>query len=174
MLVHLLWMHCTVTLVSKNLPKVRALIHKACPQWYDLGLELGVEETTLDVIKNDNDNKTEICFRAMLSVWLKMIDPCPSWEGLVAALKQPYIGHEELADKVNKEQGIAPKATETVEPPETISKLGELSIPQSYGSSHLWFLCAAQKQQSPDVVITLCEASALVESSKHITNRDGH
>ena len=69
-----------------------------------------------------------------------MIDPCPSWEGLVAALKQPYIGHEELADKVNKEQGIAPKATETVEPPETISKLGELSIHTNKIMAYLWIL----------------------------------
>ena len=43
--------------MSKNLPKVRALIHKACPQWYDLGLELGVEEATLNIIQSDCNNK---------------------------------------------------------------------------------------------------------------------
>ena len=96
-----------VDLVSKNLRKLRNLIHKACPKWYDLGLELGVEEETLKIIKNDNNNETETCFREMLSAWLNnMTDPHPSWEGLIAALKQPYIGQEELANKVRKEQGI--------------------------------------------------------------------
>ena len=100
--------------MSKNLPKVRALIHKACPQWYDLGLELGVEEATLNIIKSDSSNKTETCFREMLSTWLKMIDPQPSWEGLIAALKRPYIGHAKLADEVRKEQGI-PIEADTLE-----------------------------------------------------------
>ena len=100
-----------VDLVSSNLPNLRALIHKACPKWYDLGLELRVEEATLKIIRTDNNNETEACFREMLSAWLKMIDPDrPSWEGLIMALKQPYIGHEDLAKKVRKEQGIPEQA----------------------------------------------------------------
>ena len=110
-----------VHLVSKNLRKVRALIHNACPKWYDLGLELEVEEATLEVIKSNNNNETESCFRDMLLAWLKMIDPHPSWEGLIAALKQPYIGHEELADKVRKDQGI-PEQLDAAQP-EAISEL---------------------------------------------------
>ena len=97
--------------MSKNLPKVRALIHKACPKWYDLGLELGVEDVTLDIIKSNCHDDVETCFRKMLSEWLKMIDPQPSWERLIAALKKPYIGHEKLADTIRKEQGI-PEAPE--------------------------------------------------------------
>ena len=92
--------------MPKNLPKVRDLIHKARSKWYDLGLELGVEEETLKTIRKDNNYETEACFRDMLSAWLKMVDPCPSWEGLIAALKKSCIGHEELADKVRKDQGI--------------------------------------------------------------------
>ena len=38
--------------------------------------------------------------------------------------------------------------------------------------AHLWVLFAAQKQQSFDAVITIGEASALMESSKHIINCD--
>ena len=130
--------HCAVDLVSKNLPKVRALIHKACPQWYDLGLELGVEETTLNIIKSDCDNKAETCFREMLSVWLKMTDPRPSWKALVAALKQPYIRHEELADKVNKEQET-PKAADIVEPLGTISRSGLLSSTNEVMANGLFY-----------------------------------
>ena len=103
-----------VDLVSDNLPKVRALVHNACPKWYDLGLELGVKEVTLQTIKSDCNSEVEPCFREMLSAWLKMTNPRPSWEGLIAALKQPYIKCEELADKVSEEQGI-PKAQDAAE-----------------------------------------------------------
>ena len=43
-----------------------------------------------------------------------MTNPRPSWEGLIAALKRPYIKCEELADKVSEEQGI-PKAQDAAE-----------------------------------------------------------
>ena len=109
-----------VDLESKNLRKLRALIYEACPQWYDLGMELRVETVTLDVIKSDNKNDTKACFREMLSEWLKMIDPCPSWKELIAALKQPCIGHRKLADKVREEQGIPEQSDETEE---TVSEL---------------------------------------------------
>ena len=92
--------------MSDNLPKVRALIHNACPNWYDLGLELGVKEVTLQIIKSDCNSEVEPCFREMLSAWLKMTNPRPTWEGMLAALEWPYIKCEELADQVREDQGI--------------------------------------------------------------------
>ena len=103
---HVLLFHCTlaVDLTSGNLSKLRNLIWGACPDWFDLGLELGVEETTLRVIKQNNPEATKQCFTDMLSEWLKMANP--SWEGLIAALEQPSVGHEELARKVEAEIGV--------------------------------------------------------------------
>ena len=121
-----------VDLVSDNLPKVRALIHNACTKWYDLGLELGVEKVTLDIIRTNYHDETETCFREMLSEWLNMIDPRPSWEALIAALKQPYIGHEELAKKVRKEQGIPEEPADAAQQ-EAVSKLhGNGSLTHRY------------------------------------------
>ena len=92
--------------MSENLPKVRNLLWDASPDWFDLGLELRVSLTTLKVIEQDNREVTKRCFTDMLSEWLKMINPLPSWEGLIAALNQPSIGHAKLAAKVEEEIGI--------------------------------------------------------------------
>ena len=61
---------------------------------------------TLQTIKSDCNSEVEPCFREMLSAWLKMTSPRPSWEGLIVALNRPYIKCEELADKVREDQGI--------------------------------------------------------------------
>ena len=111
--------------MSKNLPKVRTLIHKACSKWYDLGLELGIEDVTLDIIESNCHGDVETCFRKMLSEWLKMINPRPSWEGLIAALKKSYIGHKKLADEVRKEQDI-PETPDAVETEADVSETHEI------------------------------------------------
>lgn len=95
-----------VDLVSDNLSKLKNLLWDASPDWYGLGLELGIHETALKVIKRDNPNDTAQCFTDMLSKWLMIVAPKPTWEGLIAALKQPSIKHRELAKKVKKELGI--------------------------------------------------------------------
>ena len=105
-----------VDLVPANLPKVRNLIWDASPKWYDLGLELGVREVTLRIIKKSCDGEVGSCFTEMLSTWLKMVDPRPSWEGLIEALEQPAVGYADLAETVRAKQGIPkpPKAKELV------------------------------------------------------------
>lgn len=85
---------------------MRNLIRDARLKWFYLGLELGIDETTLRVIKQDHRDDTEQCFTEMLSVWLKMASPMPSWEALLAALKQPSLGLEGLVVHVKKKLGL--------------------------------------------------------------------
>ena len=47
-------------------------------QWYNLGLQLELEERTLKIIKSDNPRNSKHCLREMLTTWLK-IDPRPTW-----------------------------------------------------------------------------------------------
>ena len=56
--------------------------------------------------KKENPTDVKACFREMLSEWLKMIDPLPSWEGLLEALKKPCVGHKNLAMKLAREHQI--------------------------------------------------------------------
>ena len=81
---------CAVDLVPGNLSKLLNLLVNASPEWMDLGLQLGIDQTTLRVIERDHRDMTRRCFMEMLSEWLKMIDPFPSWEGLIVALKLPW------------------------------------------------------------------------------------
>ena len=95
-----------VDLVPDNVAMVRRLLWDACPDWLDLGLELGINPTTLRIIQQDNHDVVKHCFTDVLSEWLKMIDPLPSWEALFEALKQPSVGRKDLVEVVKKEIGV--------------------------------------------------------------------
>ena len=75
-------------------------------EWSNLGLGLGMDKTTLEVIRHDNHDKVKPCFREMLSEWLKMVDPRPSWERLVIALQDPSVGCADLAEHIEKKFGM--------------------------------------------------------------------
>ena len=95
-----------VDLVSDNLGQLLDLLYDACHKWYNLGMTLGIKEAKLEIIRSNWPRDEEACFREMLSEWLKTTDPDPSWEGLIAALKQHCVGSKKLADKVREELGI--------------------------------------------------------------------
>ena len=42
-----------------------------CPQWYEIGLNLGLRQALLEVIKLDNYMKTRDCFRITIQKWLE-------------------------------------------------------------------------------------------------------
>ena len=69
-------------------------------KWFDLGFQLHIKEVDLDVIKMENDGDVQACFRKMLSTWLKMIDPPPSWEGLLTALEHHSVKRGDLAVRI--------------------------------------------------------------------------
>ena len=102
--------HCgylyAVDLTSDNLVKVRDLTQEASVQWFDLGLELGLKVTTLDIIEANHSQDVRVCFRKMLSEWLKMVNPPPTWEALIAALKKDSVGLPNVAKKVEEACGI--------------------------------------------------------------------
>ena len=77
-----------------DLPEVQTAIWDVRYKWYKLGMELGIKQETLKSIKANYHND-EACFKEMLSAWLHS-DPHPSWERLLAALEQPYVGYSEL------------------------------------------------------------------------------
>ena len=65
-------------------------------KWYDLGLEFDIGVDTLDNIKSlcaDNMERLREC----LKIFLKQINPTPTWKVIVKALSEPTIGHHQLA-----------------------------------------------------------------------------
>ena len=44
----------------------------------------------------------EICLTEMLTLWLKQVNPSPTWRVLVTALKQPTVGLQQLGEQIEK------------------------------------------------------------------------
>ena len=84
------------------LPKLKDLVLVQTKEWYDLGLQLGVEDTDLDVIQSNNPQNLRACRREMFKAWLKMT-PTPTYQQLVDALMA--VGEVREADTLRKKYG---------------------------------------------------------------------
>ena len=83
-------------------PKLKDLVLVQTKEWYDLGLQLGVEDTDLDVIQSNNPQNLRACRREMFKAWLKMT-PTPTYQQLVDALMA--VGEVREADTLRKKHG---------------------------------------------------------------------
>ena len=54
--------------------------------WEDIGVDLQVNDDILAQIKHDNRGDSVSCLRDMFRVWLKQVDPRPSWSAIVEAV----------------------------------------------------------------------------------------
>ena len=78
-------------------------LHEIRADWYDLGVQLRMTTSDLDVIKVVNMNDSKKCLRQMLSEWLRKTTPSlPSWQRVVDALCSPAIDRPALADKIRR------------------------------------------------------------------------
>ena len=68
-------------------------------EWYELGLQLGVEDAKLEEIERKNPGNLNACRRNMFRAWLR-ITPNPSYQQLVEALET--VGEERQADLLCK------------------------------------------------------------------------
>ena len=90
------------------LPKLKDLVLVQTKEWYDLGLQLGVEDTDLDVIQSNNLHNLRACRREMFKAWLKMT-PTPTYQQLIDALMA--VGEVREADTLRKKYGKCTAAT---------------------------------------------------------------
>jgi hypothetical protein len=68
----------------------------------DIGIELNMVKTDLDAIKVAEGGNPKHCLTEMLTLWLKRVDPPPTWSSLVAALKRPTTGYQQLAEQIEE------------------------------------------------------------------------
>ena len=59
-------------------------------RWRFIGIELGINEGTLDAIDEDN-RKVEDCLREMITRWLRRCKPKPSRHAISMALKSGRV-----------------------------------------------------------------------------------
>ena len=69
------------------------------PNWYSLGLELGLTQHALDVIEEDNGRDSNTCKRKMFSKWL-LNNEDASYTSIVDALIA--IGNNGVAEEVSQ------------------------------------------------------------------------
>ena len=86
----------------KDLKRVREAIWKARTEWMDIGIEQNIIKTDLDAIKVAEGGNPKHCLTEMLTLWLKRVDPPPTWSALVIALKRPTTGFQQLAEEIEE------------------------------------------------------------------------
>ena len=83
-------------------PELKDLVLVQTTKWYNLGLQLGIKDTELDVIEENNSKDVDTCKRKMFKAWLR-ITPSPSYQQLVEALLA--VGEISEADHLCKKYG---------------------------------------------------------------------
>ena len=75
---------------------LKELLSKVSANWKYIGLILGLKEGDLSAIKSDHHDAKR-CFREMLRLWLKQIEPPPTWSAIIDAME-----YESLAEELRK------------------------------------------------------------------------
>ena len=82
----------------------RYVIKTHAPHWRDIGIELKLKITTLDIISRDNPLNCIACFGRTLDKWLKS-NPDASWGALEVAItnvRRAELGLEPVNDVYGK------------------------------------------------------------------------
>ena len=82
--------------MNLDLSTVRNEIHAAQAKWYDIGIELKVDISTLKTIESMYSNSKDR-LREVITEWLKAVHPKPTWRSLVDALRRPVVDESKLA-----------------------------------------------------------------------------
>ena len=77
---------------------MRVLQNKVSNDWEYIGIQLDIDDGQLKQIKLDNPGDSKACLREMLRIWLKRVNPPPSWSEMVEALE--IQGSEDIASQV--------------------------------------------------------------------------
>ena len=117
-------------MTSKDLKTVRKAVWDARTKWMDIGIELDLSMPDLAAIEAAHRSDIGRCFIEMLTLWLKQVDPPPTWSALVAALKDPIIGYGDLAEQVESKYVHQSSKTSDVTDsgPATKSQEGEFTL----------------------------------------------
>ena len=73
--------------INPDIPELKDLQNLEISDWFGLGLQLGLREDNLKVIRDDFRQNTKAQRREMFSFWLRT-SAKPSYKELIKALKQ--------------------------------------------------------------------------------------
>ena len=72
-----------------------ALYHTVADKWEHIGIYLHLPMPTLKTIAAEHQQDFHKCLIGMLGVWLKRVDPPPTWTAIIGAVE--FLGKEQLA-----------------------------------------------------------------------------
>jgi len=68
----------------------RYITPRYAAEWRELGVELGLDDSRLRIIRKDNPNSVEDCCNAVFSVWLRK-DTTATWKKVLDAVESPAV-----------------------------------------------------------------------------------
>ena len=83
---------------SPTLKQLLKELHSKAADWEDMGIQLDINDGELKQLKSDNRGDSKACLREMLRIWLKKVDPHPSWSAIAEAIED--IGDKQLAQEL--------------------------------------------------------------------------
>lgn len=122
-----------VVLSIKCLQTLLNEVWSANSEWYNIGLGLGLsidELKSIDLI----ERRPGHCLREVLIKWLEKLDPKISQ--LIEALRQPCVGHEQLAENLRT---WAPPARDTHQNTDNMAMQASVSTAASASDGAGWF-----------------------------------
>ena len=75
---------------------------KISTKWYDLGLQLGIKDYTLDEIKHNHRDEARTCCRETIRRWLQNAGSAATWNNLIQALEADSISQKTLAKDIRE------------------------------------------------------------------------
>ena len=85
-------------LTQNELYDVLNQLHVVRAKWHVLGGSLKVKESVLAATRAEFRDIPDNCLRAILSHWLRQVNPRPCWSAIVAALRMPIVDEPQLAE----------------------------------------------------------------------------
>ena len=82
-----------------------ALQHKVAHKWKTLGIFLKIPTGRLDNIEAKHHDP-EDCLREMLQVWLKQVQPPPTWASIIKALNSDSLEEQQLAKELREKYAV--------------------------------------------------------------------
>ena len=83
-----------------DLQKVQDSTWDVRAKWFNIGLALGISAGTLDAVKKTHQSDCDDCYTSVMKIWLRGVDPHPTWAALSDALKSTSVGCGHLAEQL--------------------------------------------------------------------------
>ena len=83
-------------LTSNDLPVLCNALNDVAPKCFELGLQLGLRKTNIEIIMKNNKDDCQAQLREIISERLKQTSPL-KWHAIVRALRSPSVNHPDVA-----------------------------------------------------------------------------